>query len=176
MSPPHLRLLFSREHIAERVQELAAAINRDYPDGDILLVGVLKGSFLLVADLARALGRPCLIDFVRLASYGNETSSSGLVEIRKDLELPIHDRDVLIVEDIVDTGLTLEVLYRHLLQRRPRSLKVCALLDKRCHRQTAIEADYVGIRLEEGFVVGYGLDFQERYRHLPEIYLLEPDG
>lgn len=173
MPQPAMKLLYSRAHIAEQVERLASEIIRDYPDREILLVGVLKGSFLFIADLARAITSPTVIDFVRLASYGSDTRSSGIVELRKDLELPIRGRDVIIVEDIIDSGCTLESLYHRLLLREPRTLRICTLIDKRARREVAIEADYVGIRMEDGFIVGYGLDYDERYRNLPDIYLMK---
>lgn len=173
MPQPAMKLLYSRAHIAEQVERLASEISRDYPDREILLVGVLKGSFLFIADLARAITSPTVIDFVRLASYGSDTRSSGIVELRKDLELPIRGRDVIIVEDIIDSGCTLESLYHRLLLREPRTLRICTLIDKRARREVAIEADYVGIRMEDGFIVGYGLDYDERYRNLPDIYLMK---
>jgi hypoxanthine phosphoribosyltransferase len=173
MSSPALTLLISREEIATQVQRLGEAISRDHPGGEILLVGVLKGSFLFFSDLVRCISSPVLIDFVRLASYGSETQSSGIVEVRLDLEISVRDRDVIIVEDIIDSGLTLETLYHRILMRGPRSLKICTLIDKKARRETTIEADYVGITLEDGFIVGYGLDFDERYRNLPDIFLVE---
>jgi hypoxanthine phosphoribosyltransferase len=134
---------------------------------------VLKGSFLFFADLVRSITSPTVIDFVRLASYGSDTRSSGIVEMRKDLELPIKGRDVIIVEDIIDSGYTLESLYHRLLLREPRTLRICTLIDKRARREVPIEADYVGISMDDGFLVGYGLDYDERYRNLPDIYLVE---
>jgi len=173
MNTPRMELLYSREEIASQVRRLGGEISRDFGDREILLVGVLKGSFLFFADLARAITSPVKIDFVRLASYGSETQSSGLVEMRKDLELPVKGRDVIIVEDIVDCGYTLEVLYHRLSQREPRSLKVCALIDKRVRRAVPVSLDYVGLVLEDGFVVGYGLDHDEQFRNLDEIFLLK---
>jgi hypoxanthine phosphoribosyltransferase len=175
MSQPRLTPLFSREHIDAQVRRLAAEISRDFGDEEILVVGVLKGAFLFLADLVREITGPVLVDFVRLASYGSETRSSGIVEIRQDLEVPLAGRHVLIVEDIVDSGNTLETLYHRLLLRDPRSLRVCTLIDKRGRREVDVRADYVGMTIEEGFVVGYGLDHDERYRHLPAIYLLAED-
>lgn len=172
MPQARLQLLYSRDQIAEQVQRLGREITRDYQNREILLVGVLKGSFLFFADLVRTIEVPILIDFVRLASYGSDTQSSGIVEMRKDLELPIRGRDVIIVEDIVDSGLTLESLYHRLLLRNPESLRICTLIDKRSRREVAIEPDYVGIAMEDGFIVGYGLDYDERYRNLPDIYLV----
>ena len=173
MSQPVMKLLFSREYIAEQVQRLGEEISCDYPNREVLLVGVLKGSFLFFADLVRSVSSPAVIDFVRLASYGSDTRSSGIVEMRKDLELPVKGRDVIIVEDIVDSGYTLESLYNRLLLREPQSLKICTLIDKRARREVQIEADYVGITMDDGFIIGYGLDFDERYRNLPDIYLVE---
>lgn len=171
-----MTLLYSREQIAARIEALAARIDLDYAGRELLIVGVLKGSFLFIADLARAVRTPSSIDFVRIASYGSDTRSSGIVEIRKDLELPIRGRHVLIVEDIVDSGYTLEALCNLLLLREPASLRVCALVDKCGRRATDIAVDYVGFSLEAGFIVGYGLDFDERYRGLPDIHLIEVSG
>ncbi|ABA89785.1 hypoxanthine/guanine phosphoribosyltransferase, putative [Syntrophotalea carbinolica DSM 2380] len=168
-----LKILYTRDQIAEQVRRLGSEINRDYAGREILLVCVLKGSFLFFADLVRTLTCPVVVDFVRLASYGCETISSGVVEMRKDLEFSVTDRDVVIVEDIVDTGYTLQTLYHRLLDRKPRSLKICTLLDKRVDRRVDIEADYIGLALDDGFVVGYGLDYQEKYRELPDLYVLE---
>ena len=173
MPQDNLKLLYSRQQIAAEVQRLAAEISRDYQGREVLMVAVLKGSFLFFADLVRALEIPSMVDFVRLASYGSETRSSGIVELRKDLELPIKDRDVVIVEDIVDSGLTLETLYHMLERRQPKSLRICTLIDKRSRREVEIEPDYVGISMGDGFIIGYGLDFDERYRNLPDIYLVE---
>ena len=172
MSQPILDPLFSPVQIATEVERLAAEIDRDYQGRELLLIGVLKGSLLFLADLMRHLRAPVRIDFVRLASYGSEAHSSGLVELRKDLEMPVGGRDVLIVEDIVDSGHTLEFLYTRLQLRKPRSLRICTLIDKRRRREVPIEADYVGFSLEDGFLVGYGLDYDELYRNLPGIYLL----
>ena len=173
MPEPVLKMLFPRAEIETHVQRLAAEISGDFQDRQLLVIGVLKGSFLFVADLVRAITSPLIVDFVRLASYGSETRSSGIVEIRQDLEIPLQGRDVLIVEDIIDSGYTLETLYHRLLLRQPRSLKICTLIDKRAARAVDIQADYVGMKMAEGFIVGYGLDFDERYRNLPDIYLLE---
>ena len=172
MADHQLQLLYSRQEIAVQVQRLADEIQRDHADANLLLVGVLKGSFVFIADLARALDAPIELDFVRLASYGSEMQSSGIVEIRQDLEQPIRGRDVIIVEDIVDSGQTLETLCHLLQQRHPRTLRVCTLLDKTAERQGTIRPDYVGFSLPRGFVVGYGLDLDEQYRNLPDIYLL----
>lgn len=166
-------ILFSRKKIAAEVRRVGQEISRDYGDQEIMLVGVLKGSFLFIADLIREIESPTVVDFVRLASYGSGTQTSGIIEFRKELEMPIRDRDVIIVEDIVDSGYTLECLYNKLLLQQPRSLKICTLIDKRARREVEIEADYVGISMDDGFIIGYGLDHDERYRNLPDIYLVE---
>jgi hypoxanthine phosphoribosyltransferase len=167
------KVLFSKDHIAKEVERLSQEISRDFADQEVMLIGVLKGSFLFVADLIRALKVPALIDFVRLASYGSETQTSGIVEFRKNLEMSIEGRNVIIVEDIIDSGYTLECLYNKLLLQNPKSLKICTLIDKRARREVEIEADYVGITMDDGFIIGYGLDYDEKYRDLPEIYLIE---
>lgn len=173
MSNQQLTLYYTRRQIAAQIERLAAEIAADHVGREVLLVGVLKGSIHFLSDLARSLAIPVKIDFVRLASYGSETFSSGLVEFRKDLEMPIRDRDVVIVEDIIDSGCTLETLYHQLQLRQPRSLKICTLIDKTGRRQGNIRPDYVGLSMEKGFIVGYGLDYDESYRNLPDIYLVE---
>jgi hypoxanthine phosphoribosyltransferase len=167
------RCLISRSEIARRVAELAGAINRDYADRDLVMIGVLKGAFIFLADLVRALPFSVDVDFVRLCSYGAGTTPSGEVHITKDVELSLKDRDVLIVEDIVDLGFTLNFLRQHLLSHRPRSLKICCLIDKKERREVEVPLDYVGFTVEKGFLVGYGLDCGEKSRTLPEIYVLE---
>ena len=168
-----LEPLFSAEEIATRVKDLAAQIDKDYHGREILMVAVLKGSFLFVADLIRAVKTPTVIDFVRLASYGSATQSSGIIEVRKDLEMSIKGKDVLVVEDIVDSGLTLESLRTMLLNRQPASLKICTLIDKQSQRITDVPVDYIGFSMDDGFIVGYGLDLDERYRDLPDIRVIE---
>ncbi len=165
-------MLISREAIARRVEELAAQISQDYRGQEVLLVGVLKGAFIFLADLVRAMDFPVEVDFVRLRSYGAGTQSSGAVEVTKDVEASLAGRPVLIVEDIVDVGLTLEFLRRHLLRKGPRSLKICCLIDKQERRQVDVPLDYVGFTVERGFLVGYGLDCGEKDRTLPEVYAL----
>jgi hypoxanthine phosphoribosyltransferase len=172
MSECEKRLLFSSEEIARHVERLARKISGDYQGGDVVIVGILKGVFIFLADLVRQLTIPVEIDFVRLASYGSGTTSSGTVRLTHDVELNLAGRDVLIVEDIVDSGITLAFLREHLLTRRPRSLRICALVDKRERRSVAVALDYVGLHLDKGFVVGYGLDCKECYRYLPAIYEL----
>jgi len=165
--------LFSEEDIAARVNELAAQIDKDYRGREIFMIAVLKGSFLFIADLIRAVKTPTVVDFVRLASYGSATQSSGIIEVRKDLEMSIKDRDVLVVEDIVDSGLTLESLRSMLLNRQPASLRICTLIDKQAQRITNVPVDYIGFSMDDGFIVGYGLDLDERYRDLPDIRVVE---
>jgi hypoxanthine phosphoribosyltransferase len=173
MTTPQLKLLYSRDAIAKEVERLAQEISEDFRDEEVLFVCVLKGSFLFASDLIRAVSIPSAIDFVRLASYGSETRSSGLVEIRKDLEMPLKGRNVIIVEDIIDSGHTIETLYHRLSLREPKSLKVCTLIDKTARREVEFKADYVGLSMEDGFIIGYGLDLDERYRNLSEIYTVE---
>lgn len=173
MAEQSRRILFSREKIAAEVKRLGREISRDFGDQEIMLVGVLKGSFLFIADLIREIESPSVIDFVRLASYGSATRTSGIIEFRKELEMSIRDRHVIIVEDIIDSGYTLECLYNKLLLQEPRSLKICTLIDKKARREVRIEADYIGISMDDGFIIGYGLDHDEKYRNLPDIYLVE---
>lgn len=173
MIEQNMKVLYSRERIAEEIKRLGQEISGDYAGREIMLIGVLKGSFLFIADLIREIEVPSVVDFVRLASYGSETQSSGIIEFRKDLEMPIRDRDVIIIEDIVDSGFTLECLYNKLLLQNPRSLKICTLIDKRARREVDIEADYVGMTMDDGFIIGYGLDYDEKYRNLPDIHVVE---
>lgn len=174
MAGTNPQLLYSQEKIAERVAALADRINRDFAAGDVVLVGVLKGAFVFLADLIRRLSISPVIDFVWLSSYGGNTMSSGRIKILKDLQTDIGGKDVIIVEDIIDTGLTLRYLKEELIKRQPRSLRLCVLLDKRFRREVDINPDYAAIILEKDlFVIGYGLDSAERYRHLPGIYFLE---
>ena len=164
-------ILLTKECIAQRVGDLAAQISADHRGEELLVVGVLNGAFVFMADLIRGLTVPCCVDFVRLASY-TDTASSGEVRMIKDLETSIAGRDVLVVEDIVDTGLTLSWLAEALRKRRPASLKVCAFLDKPERRRVPFEADYVGFTIPDRFVVGYGLDCDEQYRYLPDVCVL----
>ena len=166
-------ILFSKEIIERRVKELAEQMSRDYAGKDILIVGILKGAFIFMADLIRRLDLSCSVDFVRLASYGDGCVSSGEVRLTKDLEMPIAGRDVLIVEDIVDTGLTLSRLVQLLRERGPASLRVCAFLDKTERRKVPFTADYVGFFIPDRFVVGYGLDYNEQFRFLPDVCILK---
>jgi hypoxanthine phosphoribosyltransferase len=166
-------IIFPYKVIQKRVKELADQISGDYAGRELIVIGILKGAFIFMADLVRAMSIPCRIDFVRVASYGAGSESSGKAVMTKDIETSINGRDILIVEDIIDTGLTLKYLVEWLKERNPHSLKVCALLDKRKRRKVSFEADYVGFTIDDGFLVGYGLDFSERYRFLPEIYVIK---
>jgi hypoxanthine phosphoribosyltransferase len=173
MAEAKREILFSKEAIEQRVGELADQISSDYRGKELMIVGVLNGAFIFMADLIRRLDIPCRVDFVRLASYGCGSVSSGEVRIVKDLETSITGRDVLIVEDIVDSGLTLSRLVEVLRERQPVSLRVCAFLDKQERRRVPFAADYVGFRIPDRFVVGYGLDYNERFRFLPDVCVLE---
>jgi hypoxanthine phosphoribosyltransferase len=166
--------VLSRAEIAQKIRTLARRISQDYADEELAVIGILKGAFIFLADLVRELTVPVEIDFVRLASYGSDTSSSGHVQITKELELDIRDRHVLVVEDIVDSGLTIAYLLDYLEQFRPKSVRVCTLIDKTERREVNIATHYVGHVVDHGFLVGYGLDFDEKYRALPDIYHLEP--
>ena len=168
-----LRRLFTKEEIREAVERLGREIEEGYRGKTPILIGILKGSFVFLADLVRTLSIPVEIDFIRAASYGRGTRPSGEVSILKDIELSIQGRDVLLVEDIVDTGITLRVICDHLREKGPSSLRICALIDKKVRREVDVAVDLVGFEVEGGFLVGYGLDCGERYRHLPEIYVLE---
>ena len=173
---PALSVLLTADQIRDRVLELAAEIDASYPAGRHLhLVSVLKGGFMFLVDLVRRLGRPVTIDFVAVTSYGAGIGSSGVVRLVKDLEIDITDRDVLIVEDIVDTGRTLSWLTDRLGSRHPRSLRTVSLLDKPARRIAHVGVEYVGFTIEDGFVVGYGLDFAERFRQLPYVAVLAVD-
>jgi hypoxanthine phosphoribosyltransferase len=169
------RVLVGREELTTRVGELAAEISRDYEGVDLLLVGVLKGAVFFMADLARGLTVSCSLDFMAVSSYGSSTDSSGVVRILKDLDSEIEGRHVLIVEDIIDSGLTLSYLLKNLRSRRPASLEVCALLTKPARRRTQITCKYVGFEIPNEFVVGYGLDLAERFRALDYIGTLRPE-
>jgi hypoxanthine phosphoribosyltransferase len=167
-----MRVLLPAARIQARVRELGEQIDQDYPDG-VCLVAILKGACFFLADLARAITRPVRLDFIGISSYGQGRSSSGEVKLTKDLDIVIEGLDVLVVEDIVDTGITLHYLLNVLEQRRPRSVRVAALLDKPGRRVRPLEVAYVGFAIPNEFVVGYGLDYAEQYRNLPDICVLE---
>ncbi len=168
-------ILVQPDALKRRVQELGEQVTADYAGRDLLLVGVLKGAIFFLADLMRHIDMPCELDFMAVSSYGSATQSSGVVRILKDLERPLEGRDVLIVEDIVDSGLTLQYLLRSLGARNPRSLEVCALLTKPDRRKVDLEARYVGFEIPDRFVIGYGLDFDEKYRNLPMVATVSPE-
>jgi hypoxanthine phosphoribosyltransferase len=167
-----LRVLLTAQQIEARIEELAAQIDRDYPEGPVYLVGILKGACIFLADLARAMKTPARLEFVGISSYGRGKSSSGEVKLTKDLDVSVEGHDVIVVEDIVDTGITLSYLMHVFQQRRPRSLRVATLLDKPDRRQRTVKVDYVGFRIPDEFVVGYGLDFAEDYRNLRDVCVL----
>jgi hypoxanthine phosphoribosyltransferase len=170
-----LEVLYTRQQIADRVAEMGAEITRDLNGEKVVMVGVLKGAALFLSDLARNLNVDATFDFVAVSSYGKGQRTSGAVKLIKDLDEPIEGKNVLIVEDILDTGLTLSYLRKILLQQRPRTLRIAALLDKPSRRIEKIDADYVGFSIPNLFVIGYGMDYAERYRNLPDICLMTPD-
>ncbi len=171
------QILLTEEQIAERVKELGAQISRDYAGKDLMLICILKGANLFLADLARQITIPLSYDFVAVSSYGADTKSSGVVRILKDLDESVESKHVLVIEDIVDTGLTLRLSYllENLRSRRAASVKVCTLLDKPARRRVDVPVDYFGFKVENQFVVGYGMDYQGKYRSLPYIGLLKPE-
>jgi hypoxanthine phosphoribosyltransferase len=176
MAAQELEVLYSRQQISERVAEMGAEIARDLNGEPLVMIGVLKGAAFFLSDLSRAILADATFDFVAVSSYGKGRRSSGAVKLIKDLDQPIEGKNVLVVEDILDTGLTLSYLRKLFLQHRPKSLRIAALLDKPSRRIEKIEADYIGFSIPNLFVVGYGMDFAERYRNLPDICLMPPDN
>ncbi|MEA3465473.1 MAG: hypoxanthine phosphoribosyltransferase [Thermodesulfobacteriota bacterium] len=170
-----MKQLYSKDYISAQVSRIGKEISRDYRDSEILLVVILKGAMLFAADLAREITCPVTIDFMRVSSYGANTSSSGEILLKTDIEANICGKHVIIIEDIIDTGLTLQALTNHLQQRSPASLKVCTLINKKKRRVSAINVDYSGIIMDDGFIVGYGLDYNEHYRNLDAIYQFDPN-
>jgi hypoxanthine phosphoribosyltransferase len=170
-----LEILYSRQQIAERVAEMGAQITRDVNGEKLVMVGVLKGAAPFLADLARAVEADATFDFVATSSYGQGQRTSGAVRLIKDLDHPIEGKNVLMVEDILDTGLTLSYLRKLFLQQKPKSLRIAVLLDKPSRRIEKIEADYIGFSIPNLFVIGYGMDYAERYRNLPDICIMTPD-
>lgn len=168
------RVLFSEEQLKQRVAEIAQQIDRDYEGKEPLLVSVLRGSFVFMADLVRQITLPCTVDFMAVSSYGSGTTSSGQVKIVKDLSEQIEGRDVIVVEDILDSGNTLSYLLKLLEARHPASIRLCTLLDKPERRTKPVHVDYSGFSIPDAFVVGYGLDYDEKYRNLPYIGILKP--
>ncbi|NMB74485.1 MAG: hypoxanthine phosphoribosyltransferase [Myxococcales bacterium] len=169
-----MRQIIGKEQIAARVRELGAQITRDYAGRNLNLVAVLKGSFLFLADLCREIQLPLTVDFLGISSYGDRTTTSGVIRITSDLTQPCNGKDVLVVEDIVDTGLTMRYLLDNLATRKPASLKVCTLLHKPSRARVKTPIDYLGFTVPDVFVIGYGLDYQGRYRNLPFIGVLDP--
>ena len=175
MTPEAGTMLVTSEEIQDKVCELGERITEDYQGEDLLLVGILRGAVVFLSDLMRQLELSCEIDFMDVSSYGAETTTSGVVRILKDLEEDITGRHVLIVEDIIDTGLTLSYLLRSLLARKPASLEICALLTKPSRRRVGLDVKYLGFEVPDEFVVGYGLDYAGAYRNLPDICILKPE-
>ena len=169
-------VLVSTETLAARIKELGEKISADYAGKDILMIGVLRGAVIFMADLARAISRPVAIDFIAVSSYGASTHSSGVVRIIKDLDEDVAGKHLLIVEDIIDSGLTLKYLYDNLLSRKPASVRICTLLSKPSRRKVDVPVDYNGFTIPDDFVVGYGLDFAEKYRNLPFVGVLKPEA
>jgi len=168
-------IMISEEEIAKRVKELGKQLTEEYNGKELLVVGILKGCMLFLSDLVRTIDLPLTMDFMVVSSYGTTTKSSGVVRIIKDLEREIEGKDVLIVEDIVDTGLTLSYLIENFKTRNPKSVKVCSLLDKPDRRKAQVDIQYVGFKIPDEFVVGYGLDYSEIYRNLPFVCVLKPE-
>ncbi len=173
-SDSQFRVLIAEDRLQARIQELGAQIRADYGDKPITCIGVLKGSFIFMADLVRAIGGPVRTEFLGVSSYQGGTQSTGVVRITEDLTAPIEDQHCIIIEDIIDTGLTMEYLINTLNVRNPASLRICTLLDKVANRDVELDADYVGFSIPDEFVVGYGLDLGELYRNLPHIAVYTP--
>lgn len=168
-----LRVFLSEQQIQQRIAEMGREISRDYPQGPLYMIAILKGAFIFLADLARAVETPTRIEFIGISSYGKGKTSSGEVKVTKDLDVSIEGHDVLIVEDIVDSGVTLTYLRHVLQQRRPKSIRIATLLDKPDRRLRPVEVSYVGFQIPDEFVVGYGLDYAEDYRNLKDICVLQ---
>lgn len=167
-------ILLSEAQISDKISEMARQIREDYAEKNPLFLGILKGSFIFMADLVRKVDLPCEVDFMAVSSYGNKSETTGAVTITKDLNVDIEGRDLIIVEDILDSGLTLSYLVKYLANRKPKSIKICTLLDKPARRKAPVKANYSGFEIPDAFVVGYGLDFAEKYRNLPYIGILKP--
>lgn len=172
------RVLIDEESAKKRIKELGEQISKDYQDSDLVVIGILKGAVIFLSDLVKQIKVPLRLDFMAVSSYGLSTKTSGVVRILKDLDDEIEGKDVLIVEDIVDTGLTLHYLIDNLRSRKPNSIKVCCFLDKPSRRQVPVQIDYIGFEIPDEFVVGYGLDYAEKYRNLPYVCILDkkPNG
>ncbi|NLK22300.1 MAG: hypoxanthine phosphoribosyltransferase [Epulopiscium sp.] len=167
------KILFTEEELAKRVQELGEIISKDYEGEEITVIGILKGSNIFMGDLIRKIDIPVYIDFMVVSSYGQSTESSGVVRVLKDLEQDIEGKNILIVEDVIDTGLTLNYLKENLLRRNPKSLRICSLLDKPARRKVDLFIDYIGFEIPDEFIVGYGIDYAEKYRSLPYVAVLK---
>ena len=168
-------VLFSSDTLSEKVRELAGKISEDYKGKDLVVVGILKGSVIFAAELIKNISIPCEIDFMAVSSYGNSTETSGVVRILKDLDSSIEGKDILIVEDIVDTGTTLKYLLGYLKARKANSIEIVALLNKPVRRKVDLDVKYIGFEVPDGFIVGYGIDYAEKYRNLPYIGILKPE-
>ncbi|MDR3598560.1 hypoxanthine phosphoribosyltransferase [Clostridium sp.] len=168
-------ILFSEEVLNNRIKELASEINRDYEGKNLVIVGILKGSVLFAADLIKNISVECEIDFMAVSSYGSSTETSGVVRILKDLDSSIEGKDILLVEDIVDTGITLSYLLKYLQARKANSIEIISLLNKPVRRKTDLDVKYIGFEVPDGFIVGYGIDYAEKYRNLPFIGILKPE-
>lgn len=168
-------ILFSEEVLTKRIKELASEISADYKGKELVVVGILKGSVIFAAELIKNISIPCEIDFMAVSSYGNSTETSGVVRILKDLDSNIEGKDILIVEDIVDTGVTLAYLLKYLKARKANSIEIVALLNKQARRVSDLEVKYIGFEVPDGFIVGYGIDYAEKYRNLPFIGILKPE-
>ncbi|MEA2084152.1 MAG: hypoxanthine phosphoribosyltransferase [Thermodesulfobacteriota bacterium] len=168
-----MELVVSRDDIEKRVRELGKEITKDFQGGKLVVVGILNGAFMFLADLVREIDLPLEVDFLRAASYGAGISSSGEIKITKDVELSIYDKEILIVEDLIDTGLTLATIKENLESRTSKSVRICALIDKTERREVDFKADYVGFEIKNGFLVGYGIDYAEKYRQYREVYRLQ---
>jgi len=175
MSKEIEKILIDEEKIKKRVKEMGKSISEDYKDKNLMLVGILRGAVIFLADLVREIKIPMKIDFMAVSSYGSSTKTSGVVRILKDLDEDIKGKDVLIVEDIVDTGLTLKYLLKNLKSRKPASLNVCTLLRKKSEQQISLNVKYCGFEVPDKFLVGYGLDWDEKYRNLPQVCALKPE-
>ena len=168
-------ILFSEEVLTKRIKELASKINKDYEGKDLVVVGILKGSVIFAAELIKNISIHCEIDFMAVSSYGNSTETSGVVRILKDLDNNIEGKDILVVEDIVDTGVTLTYLLKYLQARKANSIEIISLLNKEARRTSNLEVKYIGFEVPDGFIVGYGIDYAEKYRNLPFIGILKPE-
>ncbi|SKC79396.1 hypoxanthine phosphoribosyltransferase [Maledivibacter halophilus] len=168
-------VLFSEEKIKEKVCELGKIITKDYVGKDLIVIGVLKGANIFLSDLIRNIDIPVTVDFIDVSSYGASTESSGVVKINKDLDFSIENKNILIIEDIIDTGLTLKYLLKNLKSRKPKSMKICTLLDKPERRKVDIKVDYIGFKIPDEFIVGYGIDYAEKYRNLPFVGSLKEE-